>query len=78
MKAGWPSLICHGRRIDIQFGERPYPTDTQHDFLLDAGDAVTAVQAVSDIAVVGRVLREIGIEQDTTSHDRCAPAKRGP
>ena len=43
--------------------KRPHAADAQHDLLLDAQLAVAAVQRAGDLAVVGRVPGDVGIEQ---------------
>ncbi len=43
--------------------QRAHAADAEHDLLLDAGRAVAAVEPVGDVAVVRRVLLEVGVEQ---------------
>ena len=52
------------RRLDAQRAQRPHAADAEDDFLLDARLAIAAVEARRQLAVPGRVLVEVGVEQE--------------
>ena len=49
--------------LELQRLERAHAADAEHDFLLDAGGAVAAVQLVRDVAGALVVLLQVGVEQ---------------
>ena len=49
--------------MDAQGVECPHPTDAQKDFLADALELATAVEAIGDEAVFGVVVVVVGVEQ---------------
>ncbi len=50
-------------RVDAQLGQRTHAANAQYDFLLDAGSAVAAVQAVGNVAIIRRILGQVGVKQ---------------
>ena len=50
-------------RLEADRGERARAADAEHDLLLEARDAVAAVEAVGDVAVALAVLRQVGVEE---------------
>ena len=54
--------VAHGRR-DAHLPQRAHAADAEDDFLLDARFAIAAVEPRRQLAIPGRVLREIGVEQ---------------
>ena len=60
---GVPLVEVPDVRLDFHRPERAHTAQPQHDFLLDAVLLVPAVQPGRQLAVPGRVLREVGVEE---------------
>src|SRR4029077_16188718 len=51
------------RRLDAERTQRAHAADAENHLLANARRVVPAVEAVRDVAVRGRILRAVGVEQ---------------
>ena len=62
-KPAWPSFRCQTDGVVAERAQRAHAADAEDDLLLHAGLAIAAVEARGQLAIPGRVLLEIGVEQ---------------
>ncbi len=63
-EGGVPFVDVPDRGHEPHRAERPHAADAEDDLLLDSRRAIAAVEAVRDAAVGGRVLGDVGVEQE--------------
>ena len=56
-------MQCTIPSVDSERAQRQYAADTEHDLLADSHVLVAAVEHRCDLAGLGRILRDIGVEQ---------------
>ena len=63
------------RRRETQRAQRAHAADAQHHLLADAHRLIPAVEPVGDLAILGGILRAVGVEQVHRARGRPAPSR---